>query len=329
MADNTTRNQIPAEVNNFYDRTLLERAVPLFVHQKWAQIRDIPRNSGTNTVKFRRYSNLSAATTPLNEGVTPQGKQLSTTEITATTSIYGDYVTITDKVEMETEDPILTETAEILGDQAGDTLDQLTRDVLVAGTNVQYADTGGDGNSSTSDVASDDKIDSTEVKKAVRTLKNNKARRITRMVEPSTGVASQPINQAYIGICHPDTTYTLKSDGSFVSVEKYSSQMTTMEGEVGKLDEVRFVETPNAKILVDEGNSNQDVYPTIILGQNAYGTTRISGESLENIVKPFGSAGTADPLNQRTTSGWKATFVSKILNNDFMIRLEHATDFDS
>lgn len=324
MAGNTTRNQVPAEVNNFYDRTLLERAVPLFVHQNWAQVRDIPRKSGTDTIKFRRYSNLSAATTPLTEGVTPAADQLSTTEITAQTDQYGSYVTITDVVEMETEDAILMETAEILGDQAGDTLDQLTRDVLVAGTNVQYV-----GQSSRAAITSSDKITVDEIRKAVRTLKNNKARRITRMIEPTTGIATQPVNQAYIGIVHPDTTYDLKGLDGFTSIEKYSSQMNVIEGEVGKVDEVRFVETPNAKIFSDAGSGDQDVYATVILGMNAYGTTRISGESLQNIVKPFGSAGTADPLDQRTTSGWKATFVAKILNNDFMIRIEHATSFDS
>jgi len=86
---NTTRTQIPAEVNNFYDRTLLTRALPLLVHTRWAQIRDIPRNAGTKTIKFRRYANLTAATTPLSEGVTPEGSQLSVTDITATVAQYG------------------------------------------------------------------------------------------------------------------------------------------------------------------------------------------------------------------------------------------------
>ena len=85
----TTRTQIPAEVNNFYDRTLLERAKALMVHTRWAQVRDIPRNAGTSTIKFRRYANLAAATTPLQEGVTPVGSQLSSTEITAVVKQYG------------------------------------------------------------------------------------------------------------------------------------------------------------------------------------------------------------------------------------------------
>lgn len=318
---NTTRTQVPAEVNNFYDRTLLERAVPLFVHTRWGQVRDIPRNAGSSTIKFRRYSNLSSATTALTEGVTPSGSQLSTTEVTATVSQYGDYVTITDVVDYESADPVLMETAEILGDQAGDTLDQLARDILVAGTNVTYV-----GQSARADITSSDKITTTVIRQQVRTLKNNKARRITKMINPTTGVATEPVNQAYIGIIHPNTTYDLKveSNGGFLSVEKYGSQMTVMEGEVGKVDEVRFVESPNAKVFDEAGSGTTDVYATIIFGANAYGISRISGESMKNIIKPLGSAGTADPLDQRATSGWKATFVCKILNNDFIVRVEHA-----
>lgn len=320
---NTNTTVIPAEVNNFYDRTLLYRAIPLFVHTRWAQIRDIPRKSGTSTIKFRRYGNLVGATTPLQEGVTPVGSALSVTDITATVLQYGDFVTITDVLSYQSQDPVLMEASEILGDQMGDTLDLLTRDVLNAGTNVYY---GGTGNTQTADVATGDNITAVLIKKAVRLLKNNKARRMTKMVNATTGYGTTPLNASFIGIVHPNTTYDLKgliSDG-WTSVEKYASTAGIMDGEVGKLDEVRFVETTNAKVFVGGGTSSIDVYSTLIFGMDAYGTTRISGEAMKNIVKPLGSAGTADPLDQRATSGWKATFVAKILNDAFMIRLEHA-----
>src|SRR3990167_8994833 len=141
MAD-TTRTQIPIEVNYFYDRALLERAVPSFVHNRFAQVRDIPANSGTDgSIRFRRYGSLTATTTALSEGVTPSGSQLSITNVNATISQYGDYVTITDVVSFETFDPILTETADILGEQAGDSLDQLCRNVMVSGASAQYPST--------------------------------------------------------------------------------------------------------------------------------------------------------------------------------------------
>lgn len=133
----TTRTQVAREVNNYYDRTLLERLLPLLVYTRFGQIRDIPRKSGTRTIKFRKYSSLTAATTPLTEGTTPTGSQLSVTDVTASVSPYGDFVTVTDVVDYESPDPVLTEAAELLGEQAGDTLDQICRDILVAGTSVK------------------------------------------------------------------------------------------------------------------------------------------------------------------------------------------------
>jgi len=290
------------------------------VHTKFAQVRDIPRNGGTNVIKFRRYGNLSAATTALVEGVTPAGSSLSVTDVTATVAQYGDYITITDVIDYESKDPVLIETAEILGDQMGDTLDQLTRDVIAAGSVVQYA---GASSNSRDTVGSTDLIDVDDIKIAVRTLKNAKARKITRMINASTGIATEPVNASYIGLCHPNTTYTLKGLTGFTSVEKYASTVSVMEGEIGKIDEVRFIESTNCKTFTG-GEGSITVYATIILGMDAYGITRISGEAVKNIVKPLGSAGTADPLEQRATSGWKATFVAKILNDAFMVRIEHA-----
>lgn len=317
---NTTRTEIPIEVNNFYDRALLDKAVPAFVHNRFAQVRDIPAGGGTNVIKFRRYGLLTANTTALSEGVTPSGTQLSVTDITATVLQYGDYVTLTDKVLMETYDPILTETAEILGEQAGDSLDQLCRNVLVAGASAQYASTAqADGQ-----VTSTMKISRNEIKEAVRTLKNNNAKPVTSMINPSTGYNTVPIDRAYIGIVHPYTTYDLDDATGWIPVEKYPNKGDVMPNEVGSLAGVRFIESTNAYYVADVGVGTIDVYYTLIFGQNAYAQTRISGESLKNIVKPLGSAGTADPLDQRSTSGWKATYVAKVLNANFIIAIHHA-----
>jgi len=316
---NTDRSVITRENTEFYDRTLLYRAVAYFAHTKFGQVRDIPRNGGTNVIKFRRYGNLSAATTSLSEGITPAGSELSITDVTATVAQYGDFITITDVIDYESKDPVLVEAAEILGDQMGDTIDQLTRDVLAAGSVVTYV-----GDTSRAGITTTDLITATEVRKAVRTLKNAKARRVTRMINASTGIATEPVSAAYIGIVHPDTTYDLQDETGWVPVEKYSSTMKVMENEVGKLNDVRFVETTNAKVFSGAGAGAIDVYATIIIGMDAYGITRISGEAVRNIIKPLGSAGSSDPLDQRATSGWKATFVAKILNDAFMVRLEHA-----
>ena len=320
--DYTTREEITAEVNNYYDRTLLERLLPNLVFTKFGQIRDIPRKSGTKVIKFRKYTALSVATTALTEGVTPAGSQLSVTDITATVAQYGDYITVTDVLDYESPDPVLTEAAEVLGEQAAETLDELARDILVAGTTVQYANTSGATTRAT--VYSTDLLTVAEIRKAVRTLQTNKAKKITRIVDPDEGYATSPINAAFIGIVGPKGLYTLKSLTGWVPVEKYANKADIMDGEAGALDEVRFIVTSKSKVFEDAGSTSIDVHATLILGANAYGITRISGEALKNIVKPLGSAGSADPLDQRATSGWKATFVTRILEQTVMLRIEHA-----
>lgn len=314
----TTTTDVAA-VNAFYDRDLLERAVPFFVHTRFAQVRDIPMNS-SGIIKFRKYNSLTAATTPLIEGVTPAGSKLSITDSSATAQQYGDFVTLTDRLTMEIEDAVRLEANEILGEQAGDTIDQLTRDVLNAGTNVQYASTA----VSRVTVASTMKMNAAEVREATRTLKNGLARYMTTQIDASTGYSTSPVPRAFIAFVHPNTTFDLEQDSAWVPVEKYSGQSQIMEGEVGKIGQVRFIETTQAKVFTAAGAAGIDVYSTIIMGSNAYGITRVSGESLENIIKPLGSGGTSDPLNQRETSGWKTTFVAKILQSAWIVRIEHA-----
>jgi N4-gp56 family major capsid protein len=317
---NTGTGQVTNAVNNYYDRLLLERAVPSFIQNRYADIRDIPQGN-TNIIKFRRYTNLVAKTTPLVEGVTPLGSQLAITDLTATVQQYGDYVTLTDFLEMTTQDPVLNETAELQGDQVGDTLDQLTRDVLAGGTNQYFQSPA----TSPGTVTSAMKPVIADFKNIVKILKENQAKRITEMLDPSTGLATQGIMPAYIGFVHTDTTRDLKDTAGFFQIASYPRPEQIMPDEVGAMDEVRLIESSNCKILAGVGVGGIDVYLTVVIAKHAYAITRISGEALHMIIKPLGSAGTADPIDQRSTSGWKATHVTVRLNESWMIGFYHAT----
>lgn len=317
----TTRTQIPAEVNNFYDSLLLVRALPLNIHGLFGQQRNIARKAGTGVIKFRRYGTLTAATTPLTEGATPSGSQLSVTDITATVSQYGDFVTVSDVVDDQSIDPMLTEMSELFGEQMGLTNDQLTRDVLAAGTNILY---GGDAVSRVT-VDSTDKIDATVIKKAVRQLKNNNARKLTRISAVNPGVGSQPVSACFVGIASPAAEYDIRVLTNFVPVEKYASNVVLLPGEFGTIEEVRFVQTTNAKVFAGAGASGIDVHATLIMGADAYGVVDLGNSQSQGLIfHGLGSAGSADPLNQRQTAGWKEYFTTKILNDNFMVRVEHA-----
>lgn len=312
----TTITEVSHAINNFYDRKLLIKAKPSLVHTRWAQIRDIPKGN-TDVIKFRRYSLLTEAITPLTEGVSPTGSQLSVTDVPATVEQYGDYVTLTDKLALTTLDPILSEMAGILAQQAGNTLDILTRNILAAGTTIQYASTA----AARTDITGAMKITKAEIQEAVKTLKGNNARKMTSQVDPSDGFNTSAIPACFIGIVHTDCETDLSNLPGWVPVEDYG-QRKAMENEIGSIAQVRFISTTNAKIFTGGGAGAIDVYGTLILAMDAYGTTRISGAAMENIIKPKGAGD--DPLNQRQTSGWKSTFVAVILNQSFMLRLEHS-----
>ena len=295
---------------------MLTKARPLLVHGKWGQVRDIPRNS-TDNIRFRRYSLLTPDTTPLVEGVTPSLDTLTVTNVDATVQQYGRGFLLTDKLLFTTLDPILLEVSDILGENAANTLDQLTREELATTTTIQYASTATANNEITSAM----KITKAEVQEAVRTLKNNNAKKITSMVSASTGFNTSPLDASFIGIVHPNTTYDLKNIPGFVKVEEYG-QKVAMPGEVGSLDEVRFIETTNAKVYAAAGSGSIDVYGTLIMAAEFYALSRISGEAMKNIVE--GPGGNSDPLHQRQTAAWKATFVATILNDAFGLSLRHA-----
>lgn len=292
----TTTATLSAELKTFYDKNLLREAKPNLVHNQFGQKRNIPKNGG-KTIEFRKFSSLPKAKTALTEGVTPDGQSLTVTAITATIGQYGDYVRITDMLDLTAIDPILTETGKLLGNQSGETLDSLTADVLNAGTNVQYSG----GKTARAELVEGDVLTVDDIKKAVRTLKRNKAKKI---------------NGSYVAIIHPDAAYDLTNDPKWEAVKEYDPK-DWYNGEIGRIHGVRFVETTEA---VRFENGDGEVFSTLVLGADAYGITNIEGGGLENIIKPFGSGD--DPLNQRATSGWKATHVAKILNDLYMVRIE-------
>lgn len=302
-----TGQEMSPQMKTFYDKVIIKNAVPNLVHDQFGQKKPIPKNSG-KTIEFRRLNPFAKATTPLTEGVTPDGKKLDWATVTATVSQYGDYVTTSDMLDMTAIDNNITEAGRVLGDQAGISLDGVVREILNAGTNVQY----GDGSkTSRSAITDTDFMTVAAVKRAVTTLKRMNAKKI---------------NGDYVAIIHPDVAYDLMNDTKWEAVATYNPK-NLYAGEIGRLYGVRFVETSEAKIFEKAGTSSIDVYSTLFLGADAYGTTSIDGGGLEMIVKPKGSAGSADPLNQRSTVGWKATKTACILTQAFMVRVETASKY--
>ncbi|MFX0200992.1 MAG: N4-gp56 family major capsid protein [Candidatus Hodarchaeota archaeon] len=303
----TTTTQVDPAVATFYDRVLLKRALPKLVHDKFAQIRNIPKKSG-NTIKFRRYGALTVATTPLTEGQTPPGQKLSKSDLTAQISQYGDYVHISDWVDLTVEDAVLTEAAELLGEQLGKTRDTLIRDILCACASSTDCTGGSNGKTPT-------EYSKTAIDGIVKILLGADTDMISNIIVGSTKVGTVPIRDAFFGIAHTDLVDALEAVSGFKYLSEYAQQGPIMEAEWGATGNVRWLISTNGH---KDTSTTPDTYKSLIIGKNAYGITNLEAGGAKNIVKAFGSGGTADPLNQRCTSGWKMAFVARILNDNFM-----------
>ncbi|MBR6428254.1 MAG: N4-gp56 family major capsid protein [Clostridia bacterium] len=380
----------------YYDRQLLESAKTRFVHAEFGQKRPIPRNSGTH-VNFRRWNlfDPNEALAGLTEGETPTGQSLSQTDVEVGVKQYGAYVEVTDLLDLTAYDNVINDSAELLGEQIGTVVEWVTRDAMCATSNVQYAG----GAESRSALTASDKLTVEEIRKAVRTLKKNKARQFCED-------GRQP---HFVCICSPEATYDLQNDENWKNVSAYQNAEAIYSGEIGRLYGVVFVESTEAKVyeqsvhngvksatsssltfvlknaptaaekeylkrggakikiganeytLAATGSFNETtntvklsaaatlaadaivwsddagvvdastkeampVHATLVFGKDAYGVVDVDGKgAVQLIVKPHGSGGTADPLDQRATVGAKVTaYAAVILNDLWLVKIEHA-----
>lgn len=389
----TERAELSPEMKTYYGGYLVDIAGPKLIHDQAAVELPLPKGNG-KSIEVHKFVPLPKSTSPLVEGITPDGQHIAVNAITVKCEQFGDYVTLSDMLELTAVDNMIVQTTKLTGNQAGISLDTVTREVLHGGTSVQY----GEGDGATARYMliggkenGNDYLTVKAVKNAVRVLKNQNAPKLD--------------DGCYLGIIHPDVSFDLTEDKDWKDVRTYCEPKDMYEGEIGKIHGVRFVETTEAKIFsaknltpnhrnltvksisgkditVNEtistanvqqlknrkilvngniytitsatmagvltvaenvsgisagdtiypgeaGAEGRDVYSTIIVGADAYGTTKIEGGGLQHIVKQRGSGGTGDPLEQRSTVGWKATKAAIRLVEQYMVRIETASTFQS
>ena len=301
----TLLDGLSVEMKTFYDMTLIDEAQANLVHDQFAQKRPIPAGSG-KTIEFRKFASLPKAMTPLTEGVTPDGKSLTVTAITATVAQYGDYITQSDVLELTALDNTILEATKLLGRQAGLTLDTITRNVLHSGTNVTYCPK----------VAADGSETEVTSRSALDNSCQLTVKVIQQVVAKLRAQNAPTIGGKYVAIIHPYVAYDLMRDPEWIEAHKYAKPENLYEGEIGEIAGVRFVQTTEAKIY------ENGVFGSLFMGEGAYGVTEISGGGLQTIVKQKGSAGTADPLDQRSSVGWKAIKTAELLVPNYLVRVE-------
>lgn len=299
----TTSSGLSAGMQTYYNRELLRTFEPNLVHLQFGDEHRMPPHSGL-VMNMRKLIPLETNTKALSEGDPGESVMLAETEVTVQLQQYGEYARCTDKLDLTHLDMDIMRRTKLFGDAGARSIDAVVREELAKCANVIYAG----GKASRAELTAADKLTSRELRKAVKTLKKNHA---------------QTFGGYFVAIIGPDTMYDLQEDEAFVKVSQYQDKENIYTGEVGRLFGVRLVETTEAKIFEGAGASGADVASVIVLGQYAYGVTSLKGAKPRVIVKPAGSAGTADPLDQISTVGWKMDgFGAKLLQPEYAVRIE-------
>lgn len=230
-------NQLTTATRTFYDDALIDT-----LHQ-WLGLRafavegrDIPQKSG-QTISWRHFGKLSAATTALTEGSPPSGSNLTITEVTATIGQYGDFVEFTDKLLDTGPDPYAIQTIELQGHQAALTFDALIQAVVLAGTNVTYASTATARNQITTAMT----FSTAKLDRVIRNLQARHVPYVTSFINPSTGVGTVVGLPAYIAFVTPQMWENIKGTTGVQKIDSYQAGNATFPNEVGKYDSIRFV----------------------------------------------------------------------------------------
>ena len=299
----TTSSALSAGMQTYYNRELLRTFEPNLVHLQFGDEHRMPPHSGL-VMNMRKLIPLETNTKALSEGDPGESVMLAETEVTVQLQQYGEYARCTDKLDLTHLDMDIMRRTKLFGDAGARSIDAVVREELAKCANVIYEG----GKASRAELTAAEKLTSRELRKAVKTLKKNHA---------------QTFGGYYVAIIGPDTMYDLQEDEAFVKVSQYQDKENIYTGEVGRLFGVRLVETTEAKIFEGAGASGADVASVIVLGQYAYGVTSLKGAKPRVIVKPAGSAGTADPLDQISTVGWKMDgFGAKLLQPEYAVRIE-------
>jgi len=342
----TTYGDISPRTAAYVVRDLLKRGMPYMVLERFGQSKPLPANN-TKTIKFRRYyldstwtstynsdfnpkeyfegSNFTPSNKTITEGVTPDATLLESSDYEATLVQYGDRVVITDIIMDTHEDPVMQEAVDILGEQAAVIIEKTRFNVVKAGSNVFYAN-----GTARTDVNS--VIALADQRAVTRFLKRQLAKPITKTVKSTPSYGTEAIAPSFVGVCHPDMENDLRSISSFVPAEKYGS-MTPWEGEIGKIEDCRYIFSTiiepwasaggdSSGVCIETTSGSTDVYPILYFARDAFGIVAFKGKNslTPMVVNPTPSD--SDPLAQRGHVSWKAYSATIILNDFWMARLE-------
>jgi N4-gp56 family major capsid protein len=318
----TTSSDISAEVDAFYDRTLLKPLRSSWIYGRYGQKKSVKDN---DTARFSIYPILGTQPVALTEGVTPPAQKLSVTRFTAKVSLYGGYVELTEECDIYRIDAVVAEATERIAWQGADTVDEITRDVLVGGDNVYRAN----GVAARNEIIA--KMTTTDLRVLGRAMLSNKVPFFKNLIPAGTGVGSSSVAAAWFMFIGNEVLYDAEAMTGYKGVEDYATQNGVEENEIGSFGRFRFLFTTESPVVPDSGalisssglgttsGTSVDVHQNVIIGPDAYGVIDADG-GMKNVRKDKAQIG--GPLELYGTVGWKIRYTAVILEQDRMYRYE-------
>ena len=329
MGNANTYGDISPRTAAYAAKQLLERGQYLMVTERFGQGKPIPKKS-TKVIKFRRYESLPRADAPLAEGIPPAGRKATYTDYNATLEQYGDSVEISDVIQDTHEDPVLMEYIDICGEQMAETVEVVRIAVLKAGTNVFYA----------AGVESRALVDSppviSDLHKIYRSFMSYKAKPFTKIIAASAKVSTAPVESGFFVMGSTDLDADIRGLPGFIKAAEYSQSGSALSGEIGSVNQFRFILTPLFEPWLASGLSGStyltggtsgtgqaDVYPLIFVAMDSYGSVTLQGKNAVKpaVLNPNVPRG-GDPLGQKGFVSWKTYQTAIILNHFWIGRLE-------
>jgi N4-gp56 family major capsid protein len=298
-----TTSTLSGELMTYLERKFLARAMYQLVYKEGAVTQTQVAGNGAS-ITFNRYAPLSTAVTPLTQGSNPSDAAITAAQVSVTLAEYGNTLRMSKFLSLTSIDKGNKEKIELLGQNMGETLDELVRAELFSGATVQYANS----RASLITVAVGDVFNATEVKKAVRTLEAAKA------MPYSDGM--------FIGKVQPVTKYDLISDTVWVNAKTYSDVKKLYQGEMGELYQVRFLLSKNGKVETGAGAGGTNVYSNFVHGDQSFGVYDLEGDLPQLVIKISGPQDTSNPANRFSTASWVGSFATKTLNANWIVNVK-------
>ena len=337
----TTRAMMTESIKSrYYDELFLTVAEKKLVHTQLGQLnRKVPKGENAYAIYWTRWKPLAAHTEAAAEGVATTAVNMSAVNVTGAVVQYDNAIKISDVLALTSMGDIMKEAVRELGYNAGHSIDTLVRDTVTPGGIPQNAGTSTSAQTNWSAIPQTAILSIGELRKATRTLRKLDAQPPESRVSMVKGqsVSTNPgagLGGYWVAVISPDSAYDLQGDtatGAWADANRYAGADKLFTGEVGKLYGIRFLESSNAKVHADLNDAATSrsaiaasglVHETLVAGANYFGITKL--QELKTFIKPFGSAGTADPTNKIATAGWKTSFGTRVLYSGFGVSIFHS-----